>query len=214
VAEPVEVYIEAGAKRVFACAYEWPGWCRGAKSEDVALESLVSYAPRYAPVAAVAKIPFDPNPSPHVVERIRGSVNTDFGVPHEVAPRDREPLNQEARRQMLSLVAAAWTVFDKVVEGAPAELRKGPRGGGRDRDKIVDHVLGAESAYARKIGLRPAQPSLDDATAIAASREALLRGLEEASTRSAEEKSWPAPYAARRIAWHLLDHAWEIEDRS
>ena len=24
---------------------------------------------------------------------------------------------------------------------------------------------------------------------------------------------WPPRYAARRIAWHALDHAWEIEDR-
>jgi hypothetical protein len=28
------------------------------------------------------------------------------------------------------------------------------------------------------------------------------------------EKGWPQPYAARRIAWHVLDHAWEIEDRT
>jgi hypothetical protein len=27
-------------------------------------------------------------------------------------------------------------------------------------------------------------------------------------------KGWPPRYAARRIAWHALDHAWEIEDRS
>ena len=25
---------------------------------------------------------------------------------------------------------------------------------------------------------------------------------------------WPVRYAARRIAWHVLDHAWEIEDKS
>ena len=28
------------------------------------------------------------------------------------------------------------------------------------------------------------------------------------------ERGWPQRYAARRIAWHALDHAWEIEDRS
>ena len=27
-------------------------------------------------------------------------------------------------------------------------------------------------------------------------------------------RPWPERYAARRIAWHALDHAWEIEDRS
>jgi len=30
----------------------------------------------------------------------------------------------------------------------------------------------------------------------------------------APDRSWPPRYAARRIAWHALDHAWEIEDRS
>jgi hypothetical protein len=25
---------------------------------------------------------------------------------------------------------------------------------------------------------------------------------------------WPARYGARRIAWHALDHAWEIQDRA
>jgi hypothetical protein len=28
------------------------------------------------------------------------------------------------------------------------------------------------------------------------------------------DRKWTARYAARRIAWHALDHAWEIEDRS
>ena len=27
-------------------------------------------------------------------------------------------------------------------------------------------------------------------------------------------KGWPHRYAARRIAWHVLDHAWEMEDRA
>jgi hypothetical protein len=26
--------------------------------------------------------------------------------------------------------------------------------------------------------------------------------------------AWPARYVIRRTAWHVLDHAWEIEDRS
>jgi len=29
-----------------------------------------------------------------------------------------------------------------------------------------------------------------------------------------KDKGWLPRYAARRIAWHALDHAWEIEDRS
>jgi hypothetical protein len=32
------------------------------------------------------------------------------------------------------------------------ELRKGPRGGGRDPEKIMEHVLGAEASYFRQLG--------------------------------------------------------------
>jgi len=92
---------------------------------------------------------------------------------------------------------------------APAELRKGPRGGGRDRDKIVDHVNGADVAYARMIGLRFKET--DD---VAALRGAVLDTLRAARAPAPEQaKAWPYRYAARRIAWHALDHAWEIEDR-
>jgi hypothetical protein len=102
-----------------------------------------------------------------------------------------------------------------VVKGAPAALRKGPRGGGRDRDKIVDHVLGAESAYARKLGLRLTVPDRHDAARIKLFRKALVDALEKPSGGKAPVgKGWPQRYAARRIAWHVLDHAWEIEDRS
>jgi hypothetical protein len=31
---------------------------------------------------------------------------------------------------------------------------------------------------------------------------------------AAVANGWPPRYAAHRIAWHALDHAWEIEDRS
>ena len=120
------------------------------------------------------------------------------------------------RSRLASLVEACWTVLDRVVAGAPAELRKGPRGGGRDRDKIVDHVLGAEEAYARKIGLRLRQPALDDAKAVAAHRAALAEAVRTAAhgQRDKNEPGWPPRYAARRIGWHTMDHAWEIEDRS
>ena len=26
--------------------------------------------------------------------------------------------------------------------------------------------------------------------------------------------TWPLGYAVRRFAWHVLDHAWEVEDKS
>jgi hypothetical protein len=211
-----EVYIESGNKRVFACAYDWPGWCRSAKDEAGALAALGAYAVRYAPVAKRARMTFDPEAASsfRVVERIQGSANTDFGVPHEIAKRDTNALRALEADRLGALVTAAWKVFDDIVEQAPAELRKGPRGGGRDRDQIVEHVLGAESSiYARKLGLRLPTPA--DTAEIEKVRKMLVEALARPSNGAAPvERGWPQRYAARRIAWHVLDHAWEIQDRS
>ena len=212
----IPVYIESGPKLSFACAYDWPGWCRSAKEEKAALERLAVYAPRYAPVATKAKLPFDPRENPfRVVERIKGSANTDFGVPHEIAKRDTAPLAAAEAKRLAMLLNAAWAVFDEVAANAPAELRKGPRGGGRDRDKMIDHVLGAEGAYIRKLGLRLPAPARGDRAAIRAFRKAINEVLGKPSNgKPLVEKGWPQRYAARRIAWHALDHAWEMQDRS
>jgi hypothetical protein len=106
-------------------------------------------------------------------------------------------------------------VLDRVPATAPAELRKGPRGGGRDRDKMVKHVLDAESAYAGKIGLKHRGPASDDLAAITAMREDILAMLRKPSDGGPlRPGGWSARYAARRFAWHALDHAWEMEDRS
>ncbi len=208
------VYLEVGSKRVFACALAWPGWARSGKNEELALQALAAYAPRFAVVAEEAGLRFPSTGARNfeVVERVPGSGTTDFGAPGAVASADREPLKGKDVERFLGLVRASWTVFDRVVARAPAELRKGPRGGGRDRDKIVDHVLGAETAYARSIGVRLSQPDPVDTTAVADFRDQILEGLRAGEPAGA--KGWPARYAARRIAWHALDHAWEIEDRS
>jgi hypothetical protein len=213
----IAVYLEVGAKRVFACAYDWPGWCRAGKDEGQALAALVAAAPRYAVVAAEAGIPFPSDVADRfdVVERLTGSATTDFGAPDRVAARDRGALASDAAAQVVALVEASWKVFDRVVAKAPVELRKGPRGGGRDRDEVAQHVLAAETAYARKLGIRLNEPAVGDISAIAAHRTALVAALRQVARGAlVVEKGWPAPYAARRIAWHVLDHAWEIEDRS
>jgi hypothetical protein len=211
------VYIESGRTRTFACACDWPGWCRSGKDESSALAALGAYAPRYAPVVRKARIAFQPRLADafRVVERLPGSATTDFGAPDAVAKRDTKPLAAPEARRIASLVNAAWTMFDEVVAHAPAELRKGPRGGGRDRDKITGHVLDAEGAYVRKLGLRLKPPAANDRPAIADFRAAISDVLRQPSTGKAfVEKGWPQRYAARRIAWHALDHAWEIQDRS
>jgi len=214
-AKPIPVYIESGAKKVFACAIDFPGWCRSGKDEQAALEALASYAPRYAEVAKLAKAAFPSKAVElEVVERVKGKGATDFGVPHEIPTADAEPLTARQAARQVELMRAAWAVLDKVAKAAPAELRKGPRGGGRDRDKMLGHVLGAEAAYARQLGIRHPEPELGDTVAIRALRDDIAEALSGASDGSPlRPKGWPPRYAFRRISWHVLDHAWEMQDR-
>ena len=211
------VVLEVGRKRAFACALDWPGWTRAGKDEALALEALAAYVPRYAAVAKEAGIAFPDRVGERleVVERLPGDASTEFGVPGTIADADATPTTRAQAERLAALVQASWTVFDRVRAGAPASLRKGPRGGGRDRDKMVDHVLGAEAGYARKLGIKHPPPAIDDRAAIAALRQALLEVLRAPSDGSSPvPKGWPPRYAARRIAWHVLDHAWEMQDRA
>ena len=198
---PTRVYVEVGKKKTFASAADWPGWSRGGKDEASALESLAAYAPRYAPVAKLAKVDFPKNVTNFtVVERQQGDVSTDFGVPHKPAKDEAKKMTPNEIERMVALMAACWKYFDRVAAKAPKSLTKGPRGGGRDTDKIVEHVAGAELEYAKAIGLRLKEPD----------RKALLASFANPN----RTERWPVRYAVRRTAWHALDHAWEIEDRS
>jgi hypothetical protein len=209
------VYLEIGKKRVFACALDWPGWCRSGKDEESALAALATYAPRYAVVAKQGGHPLPDSAVDafEVVERLPGSASTDFGVPERIATADAGSLTTGEGERLSTLVTAAWAVFDQVAAATPAELRKGPRGGGRDRDKMIDHVVMSEVAYARKLGITHRVAGIDDREAITALRTAISDVL-RAGAVDAQPFGWPSRYAARRIAWHALDHAWEMEDRT
>jgi hypothetical protein len=214
-AKPIPVYIESGDKKVFACAIDFPGWCRSGRDEASALEALAGYAPRYAEVARRAEVAFPSKPEFEVVERVKGKGATDFGVPHEVPEVDAQPLTARQAARQVALMEAAWALLDEVARSTPAELRKGPRGGGRDRDKMLDHVLGAEAAYARQLGIKHPQPELGDTRAIKALRKDIAEALRGASDGSPlRDKGWPPRYALRRITWHVLDHLWEMQDRT
>jgi hypothetical protein len=205
----VPIYLEVGAKRVFASAVDWPGWCRSGRDEAGAQAALGAYLDRYRPVAKMAGLqPPTVAGGFRVAERVKGNATTDFGAPGVPSKADSKPLSARERERQAALVSACWETLDLAAASAPAELRKGPRGGGRDRDKILQHVLGAESAYASALGAKLREPAFSDRAAVGAFRSALLEAL------AADGGKWPARYAARRIAWHALDHAWEIEDRS
>jgi hypothetical protein len=206
----LRTYVEAGRRRVFASVADWPGWCRAGKDVESALETLADYRDRYAPVAETAALKLPQRPTFDVTERLTGNATTDFGAPGAIADAERAPLTSKQAERLAALVQGAWTVLDDVVAAAPATLRKGPRGGGRDRDDIAQHVINAEVAYARKLGLRGLrEPAYDDRAAVTALRRTIVEQL-----LARPDGAWPVRYAARRVAWHALDHAWEIEDKS
>jgi hypothetical protein len=213
----IPIYLEIGRKRTFACSLEWPGWCRWGRTEEAAIDALIEIAPRYAEVARSAsrRFPKAERDRIEVVERIPGSGTTDFGAPGKVAQADYEELDRAGAGRLRDLLRASWDLLDRAVAEASPTLQKGPRGGGRDRDDIFRHVLAAETAYARSAGLKLKEPDAEDRRAIEAHREAILDIVRPASDTSVRSpKGWPIRYAVRRCAWHVLDHAWEVQDKS
>jgi hypothetical protein len=214
----IPVAIEAAPKKAFATAVDWPGWSRSGKTPELALEALAAAAPRYAAVAELAGEPFASGVQPgdfEIIEEAEGGAGTAFGVPSRVTDADRRPTSAADADRLKRLVRAAWTIFDRVAAHAPAELRKGPRGGGRDREKMIGHVVEADDAYAREIGLRLKPAAAGDRKAIETVRTAVLGILGQPSAGSPiAGRRWTPRYAASRIAWHALDHAWEMEDRT
>jgi hypothetical protein len=214
-AERLAVALETAPKKAFATALDWPGWSRSGKTDELALDALLGYAPRYAPIAEAAGVDFVDSFYADVVERADGGSGTEFGVPSRTHVADTRPVDAKEAARLAAIIDASWAYFRRVAAEAPAALRKGPRGGGRDRDKIVAHVNESDWYYARELGLKLRQPDPSDRSAIKAMRADMLDVLRRPSDgRPLAGRKWTQRYAARRIAWHALDHAWEIEDRS
>ena len=222
----MDAYLEVGPKKVFACAVDWPGWCRSAKTDADALEVLASYGTRYR-AALGSGLGFTAPAGPsafRVVERLKGGSGTDFGVPSAESAADRRPVDEEELRRLARILNASWATFDKTAEAAMGhELAKGPRGGGRELATIVEHVLDAEMAYAKQLGVptpeaeargvaRSNQMAAVRAVALAALADR-ARGVPPPENPRRRAAYWSVRYFVRRSAWHALDHAWEIEDR-
>jgi hypothetical protein len=229
--EKIDVYLEIGAKRTFACATDWPGWSRstlsGSRSgrdEASALQALCDYGPRYASAIHRARLGFKApgNPSAFtVVERLKGDSTTDFGAPGTPPASDAAPVDEAELKRFQALLEACWGTFDAAAEaGRGRELQKGPRGGGRELDGIVEHVLGAEAGYLSQLGWKHQRNEKEGPREqLAGLRESIREGLEASVHGELPERGprgglrWTARYFVRRSAWHVLDHAWEIEDR-
>ena len=220
----MKTYSEAGARRVFAGAIEWPGWCRSGSDEEAALEALVAYGPRYAAAVRSADRGFHPPSGAselRVVERLDGNATTDFGAPAMAPAADKRRIDAFTLKRLRKVLGACWAALDEAAEGAAdVELRKGPRGGGRELDAIVEHVYRAEEGYVRKLAARAPKTDSDLRSAVLETRAVVLDALSRAATEGLPEKGprggalWAPRYFVRRTAWHALDHAWEIEDRA
>jgi hypothetical protein len=211
--------VEQGKKKAVASAFDWPGWDRGGKSEDDALSVLAAYRPRYAKVAALGGLTdeFAATGLMEVVERVQGTGTTDFyGLSARPAGPEHVPMSAAECERKIALLKACWAYFDSVASRVSAELRKGPRGGGRDRDRIVRHTNGAEIVeFATKVGVSTApsawqNPNPDE---LRAHRDAFCAAIRDHNARGAPARTWTVQFLIRRCAYHMLDHAWEMEDR-
>jgi hypothetical protein len=209
------VVIETGKKRVFASALDWPGWSRSAKTEPDALWTLAEYADRYRKVVGIAGLQgFEASVRDFVViERVEGNATTDFGAPDRPAKVESEAMSGSDCERHIVLLRACWTYFDDVASRVSEELQKGPRGGGRNRSKIIAHVFEAERSYVRNLGVKTPKDVMYTAGGLEAHRDEVCDAIREHSARGEPARRWPLRYFIRRAAWHVLDHAWEMEDK-
>ncbi len=217
----LKVAIEIGpkGKKVAAVAPDWPGLERGAKTEQIAIERLLAYVPRYATVAKLAgmEAAFPTNPIIDEVEHYPGTGSTDFwGISFAFSGIDQQAMSAKELERELTLMRACWAVFDDVRSRVSAEMQRGPRGGGRDRDRIVHHTLATEQDWAKMIGVLTPDGSMSTDEGLKAHRDAYcdaIRDYHSQGKLAGKMAKWPLRYLIRHTAYHTLDHAWEMQDK-
>lgn len=216
----VRTVIERGpkGKRSVAFSLDWPGWSRGDKSADLAVETLESYRVRYRLVAGLAKMAreFDAAGPLKIVEDKVGTGSTDFwGISFSPASAELAPMGDAELERGITLLRACWAFFDDVAARVSSDMRKGPRGGGRDRDTIIRHTIRNESEYfARRLGLRVPEYAAMTPEGLREHRKTYVAAMREYNAGELKPmKVWTLPYLIRHSAFHTLDHAWEMEDK-
>ena len=218
---PVRTVIERGpnGKRSVAFSIDWPGWSRGARTAEFALETLESYRERYRPVASLAGMAreFDAAGPLEIVEDRVGTGSTDFwGISFSPCTAEQGRLDEAELERRITLLRACWAYFDGVAARVSPEMRKGPRGGGRDRDRIIRHTIRTESEdFAKQVGLRIPEGGTLTPNGLRQHRETDVAAIRayNAGEVTRHMRSWTLPFLIRHSAYHTLDHAWEMEDK-
>jgi len=219
VADEIRVMLEMGpkGKKVVAVAPDWPGLARGAKTEEAATERLLAYLPRYAAVAKLAGMDaeFSANATVAVVDHYPGNGSTDFwGISFAFSDIDRQDVSSEELDRELTLMRACWAFFDDVRSRVSPEMRKGPRGGGRDRDHIVRHTVASEQDWAKKLGVLTPEGAMLTDEGLNAHRDAYCNAIRTFHAEGKMARTWPLRYLIRHTAFHTMYHAWEMEDKA
>jgi hypothetical protein len=184
----------------------------------------LDYGSRYARVLQRARLGFKApeNISAFkVIERLEGNATTDFGAPSLIPSSDTRPVKSVELQRFQKILKACWRTFDANVKAASGKaLRTGPRGGGRELEGIIEHILGSDAGYLASLGWKLEQNEIKDLKKqLDQTREVILKALaasargEIAAVGPRGGLRWKPRYFVRRLAWHVLDHAWEIEDR-
>jgi hypothetical protein len=216
--DTLRVILEIGKqRRVVAGAMDWPGLDRWGTSEEDAIEKLLSYVPRYARLAERADLAsaFARARDLEVVERVPGSSSTDFwGIAHLPSQIEREVLSSADLERRLDLLRACWAYFDDVAARISDELRPGPRSAGRSHDQIIHHVyINEPEQFSRKVEVRTPPDVVLTADGLATHRQGYLKAIRAYNAEDKPARTWPIQFLVRRTAHHVMDHAWEMEDR-
>lgn len=217
----IQATIEIGpkGKKVVAVAPDWPGLARGAKTEEAAIERLLTYVPRYVPVAKLAgmEAAFPTTTTADVIEHYPGTGSTDFwGISFAFSSIDKQAMSDDALERELTLMRACWAFFDDVRSRVSAEMQRGPRGGGRDRDHIVRHTFAAEQDWAKGVGVVTSDDMMLTGEGLRTHRDAYCHAIQDYHSQgksAGKVAKWPLRYLIRHTAFHMLDHAWEMEDK-
>ncbi|MGB9378312.1 MAG: hypothetical protein WCB04_12440 [Mycobacteriales bacterium] len=217
---PIRTVVQRGpkGKKAVAFAVDWPGWSRGAKTPEAALDLLESYRERYRLVTAKAGMAkdFDAAGSLKVVEDGVGTGSVDFwGISFAPSDLEHEPMDDPALDRNIALLRACWAFFDATAARVSAEMRKGPRGGGRDRDKIIRHTVRTESEdFAKRVGLRIPEDGALTPKGLRDYRKAYVAAMRAYNAGEGKRmRTWNLPFLIRHSAFHTMDHAWEMEDK-